>query len=138
MIVTFCPTNGDPCRKGCDKFCHLSRKPTGKIPYTAPVTNNTNLPHRFTPEEIEGFLTFLLEGGADKRCSNVYLIITQLRDDLRRLEMFKNALRGNAGWAYDLATKSYRMTSEEFDQELNRNLPNHLKRISKDDNSSTS
>lgn len=38
--------------------------------------------HRFTPEEIEGFLTFLTEGGADKRCSNVYLIITQLRDDL--------------------------------------------------------
>lgn len=38
--------------------------------------------HRFTPEEIDGFLTFLLEGGADKSCSNVYLIITQLRDDL--------------------------------------------------------
>ena len=37
---------------------------------------------RFTPEEIEGFLTFLLEGGADKSCSNVYLISTQLRDDL--------------------------------------------------------
>lgn len=38
--------------------------------------------HRFTPEEIEGFLTFLLEGGADKRYSDVYLIITQLREDL--------------------------------------------------------
>ena len=40
--------------------------------------------YRFTPEEIEDFLTFLLEGGADKRCSNVYLIITQLRGDLAK------------------------------------------------------
>ncbi len=38
--------------------------------------------HQFTPEEIEGFLTFLLESGANKRCSNVYQTITQLQDNL--------------------------------------------------------
>lgn len=38
---------------------------------------------RFTPAEIDGFLTFILEGGADKRCSNVYRIIEQQRDDLQ-------------------------------------------------------
>lgn len=36
---------------------------------------------KFTDEEINGFLTFLLEGGADKRCSNVYRIITQLLEE---------------------------------------------------------
>lgn len=38
---------------------------------------------RFSDKEIDGFLRFLLEGGADKRCSNVYRIIEQQRDDIR-------------------------------------------------------
>ncbi len=34
MNVTFCPTDGDPCRKDCDKVCSLSGEQTGQIPYT--------------------------------------------------------------------------------------------------------
>jgi hypothetical protein len=46
---------------------------------------------RFKDEEIEGFLRFLLEGGADKQCSNVYRIIEQQQGDIleaRRLIRF--------------------------------------------------
>jgi hypothetical protein len=73
---------------------------------------------RFRDDEIEGFLTFLLEspkmkGGAKavkefKETSNVYRIITQLRDDLKqykkRLDFVANnsllSLRrsGSNGW----------------------------------------
>jgi len=84
--------------------------------------------HKFTPEEIEGFLTFLLEGGADKQCSNVYLIIAQLRDDLTRLEGFRTALCGNMAWAHELVAKAHKLTTEKFDQELNRSLPITTKR----------
>lgn len=53
---------------------------------------------RFTPDEIEGFLRFILEGGADKRCSNVYRIITQLRDDLRYHKDAVNHLASEIGY----------------------------------------
>lgn len=36
---------------------------------------------KFTDEEINGFLTFLKESGADPRVSNVYRIITQLLEE---------------------------------------------------------
>ena len=35
-LVCFCPSDGDPCRKGCGERCRLTGKPVGKIPWTCP------------------------------------------------------------------------------------------------------
>ncbi len=123
----------------CDSGCKTKRNGgvgariivTTHTPTTNHPGSETSVkrpPIRFTPEEINNFLTFLLEGGADKSCSNVYLIITQLRDDLIKLEAFRDALCGNAGWAYDLAARAYKLTTEKFDEELYQKLPLNVKR----------
>lgn len=106
MNIVFCPADGDPCRQKCKKICKKSGRAVGFIPWSPPepfpslqpvaAKLTTEQPHRFTPEEIEGFLTFLLEGGADKRCSNIYLIITQLRDALEELQRQNKILMGHS------------------------------------------
>lgn len=36
-LVTFCPADGDPCRKMCDTVCKKTGQKTGKIPLFAPA-----------------------------------------------------------------------------------------------------